>query len=72
MLQAQLAKQVDEERTRANADLATRKNRLCAMPEFSKLNKEQQEQITQSFDEFTASIEQRGTDRCYPRLSKPL
>ena len=57
MLQAQLAKQVDEERTRANADLATRKNRLCAMPEFSKLNKEQQDQITQPFDEFTASIE---------------
>ncbi len=57
MLRAQLAKQVDEERTRAKADLATRMNRLCAMPEFSELNKEQQERITLSFDEFTTSIE---------------
>ncbi len=57
MLQAQLAKQVDEERTRAKADLAIRKNRLCTMPEFSKLNKEQQEQIKIPFDKCTTSIE---------------
>ena len=56
-LQAQVAMQVDEERTRAKADLAIRKNRLCTMPEFSKLNKEQQEQIKIPFDKCTTSIE---------------
>ena len=56
MLQELVAKQVDEERTRAKADLATLMNRLCAIPEFSELNKEQQERITLPFDKFTASI----------------
>ena len=57
MLQELVAKQVDEERMRAKADLATLMNRLCAIPEFSELNKEQQERITLPFDKFTASIE---------------
>ena len=57
ILQELVAKQVDEERMRAKADLATLMKRLCAIPEFSKLNKEQQERITLPFDEFTASIE---------------
>ena len=57
MLQAQLAKQVDEERTRAKADLATLMKRFCAMPEFSKLNKEQQEQVMLPFDKCASSIE---------------
>ena len=80
MLRAQLAKQVDEERTRAKADLSTLMKRLCAMPEFSELNKEQQEQVTLQFDKFAASIEheeliavihdslRRFEEIAYPRL----
>ena len=57
MLRELVAKQVDEERTRAKADLATLMKRLCAMPEFSELNKEQQVRITLRFDKCALSIE---------------
>ena len=57
MLRELVANQVDEERTRAKADLATLMKRLCDMPEFSELNKEQQERITLPFDKCATSIE---------------
>ena len=57
ILRELVAKQVDEERMRAKSDLTTLVKLLCAMPEFSKLNKEQQEVITLPFDKCATSIE---------------
>ena len=58
-LQAQVAMQVDAERTLARNAVATLRDRLRAVPEFSAMSNKQQERITLSFDEFTTSLEQQ-------------
>ena len=58
-LRAQVAKQVDAERTLARNAVATLRDRLRAVPEFSALSDKQQERITLPFDDFTTSLEKQ-------------
>jgi len=58
-LQEKVTAQIEAEIAKARGTVAILKERLCSMPEFSALNREQQEQITRPFNEFNASIERQ-------------
>ncbi|WP_170179931.1 BREX system P-loop protein BrxC [Prosthecochloris vibrioformis] len=58
-LQEKVMAKIDAEIAKARETIAILKERLCSMPEFSALNREQQEQITRPFNEFNASIERQ-------------
>lgn len=55
-LQGKVTAQLDAEMAQAKESVVALKARLCGMPEFTALTREQQEQITRPFDNFTASI----------------
>ncbi|MDD3127613.1 MAG: BREX system P-loop protein BrxC, partial [Candidatus Izemoplasmatales bacterium] len=55
-LEKKVASQIDAEIAKAQETVATLKGRLCGMAEFNTLNREQQAQITNSFNEFNATI----------------
>lgn len=58
-LQEKVNAQIEAEIAKARETVAALKGRLCGMAEFSALNGEQQEQITQPFNEFDAAIERQ-------------
>ena len=55
-LEKKVASQIDAEIAKAQETVAALKGRLCGMAEFNTLNREQQAQITNSFNEFNATI----------------
>jgi hypothetical protein len=58
-LQENITTQIDAEIARAKERVATLKDRLSGMPEFSALNGDQQKQVTQPFNEFTTAIDRQ-------------
>ena len=56
-LQEKVTAQIEVEITKGKETVAILKDRLCGMAEFDVLNGEQQEEITRTFNEFSADIE---------------
>jgi len=78
VLQKKVAAQINEEIIKAKTMVNTLKSRLCAMPEFSTLSSEQQDQITKPFGELLKTIERqkliaviRDTLRCFEETEYP-
>jgi hypothetical protein len=58
-LEDKIADQIKAEKTKAQQKVTALKDRLKAMAEFNVLNKDQQDQIIQSFTAFSATIERQ-------------
>ena len=58
-LQQKVETQVDLEIQKANSVVDALKNRLCAMPEYTALSTEKQEQITKPFGDFIETIKRQ-------------
>ena len=59
-LEATVLAQIETEATQAKAAVNTLQSRLCNMPEFFVLAPEQQQQLTQPFDDLEQSIERQN------------
>ncbi|HAT1978996.1 TPA: BREX system P-loop protein BrxC [Legionella pneumophila] len=59
-LQKKVNAQLEEEITKGKEKIVALKDRLSGMAEFGMLNKEQQEQLTQAFNKFSADFEHQN------------